>query len=150
MRRIIYIIILILFSIFLSQYRQSFVPLFENILSERRGVLQFYKTELVKTRGGYQVRLRDIVGTSSSEKSSVYIRMDLVIDTENKKLAEEMKNKSDYTVATIREAMDNVSPEMLSTTSGKEALKQNIEKKINDKFGDGAVGNIYFENFVYE
>ena len=76
--------------------------------------------------------------------------MDLVIDTENKKLAEEMKNKSDYTVATIREAMDNVSPEMLSTTSGKEALKQNIEKKINDKFGDGAVGNIYFENFVYE
>ncbi|QAR34317.1 hypothetical protein EP073_13130 [Geovibrio thiophilus] len=148
--RILYIILAVLLMTYIFQFRQSFVPMFENMIDNNKSVFRSYSSKVVKTGSEYQVQLKDVVGTTSEEGRSVYVRLDVTISTDSKSTAEEMNKKADNTAAAVTEAIGMTAPSLLNTPQGKEILKQNIERTLTETYGQEAAKGIYFENFVYQ
>jgi len=148
--RALLIILAVLLMLYIFQFRQSFVPMFENVLDNQRSPLRSYSSKVVKVGSEYQVQLKDVVGTTSEDGKSVYVRLDVTINTGSKKAADEMGKNIDNTAAAVTEAISMTNPSLLDSQQGKDILKQNIERTVTSKFGADAAKDIYFENFVYQ
>ncbi|MGE4496639.1 MAG: flagellar basal body-associated protein FliL [Deferribacterales bacterium] len=148
--RALYIILAVLLLIYIFQFRQSFVPMFENMIDNDKSVFRSYSSKTVKIGSEYHVQLKDVVGTTSEGGRSVYVRLDVTISTENGKAAGLMGKNTDSTAAAVTEAISMTSPSMLDSPAGKETLKRNIERTLTAAYGPEAAKDIYFENFVYQ
>ncbi|MCD8492556.1 MAG: flagellar basal body-associated FliL family protein [Geovibrio sp.] len=148
--RTLFIILAVLLMMYIFQFRQSFVPMFENIIDNNKSIFQSYSAKVVKTGNEYNVQLKDVIGTTSEGSRSVYVRLDVTISAGSRKAAEEMGGKAGNTVAAVTEAISMTAPSILDTPEGKNILKRNIERTLTEAYGPEAAKDIYFENFVYQ
>lgn len=146
----IYSIIIIGISIYLLQFKETFNPKLEHIMPARDGLSLEFSTSVIKTDKGYIVRLKNVTTGASEQGRNINVRMDVVIDTPNKKVADAMGINKARTAAAITDAVAATGPETLRTNYGKEILKKNIEKSLIATYGQEAAQGIYFENFIYE
>lgn len=149
-RLILYSIAAILICIYLLQFKQTFNPRLEHIIPQKDTPSLEFTSSVSRSDKGYIVRLQNVTAGTSESGRNIFVRMDVVIGTPNKKTADSMGMNKARTAAAITEAVVLTGPDTLRTQYGKEILKRNIEKTISSAYGAEAAQDIYFENFIYE
>jgi len=85
-----------------------------------------------------------------SQNGSKYLKVNLDIELDTQQLSVEMDKKKALIRDIIIRVLSSKTFEEVSTMKGKERLKDEIVKKINDVLADGQVKNIFFTDFVVQ
>ncbi len=85
-----------------------------------------------------------------SEGGARYAKFSIAFELDAQELAPEMMNKKPIATDIIIAAISAKTAEELMTMKGKEALKNEIMEKMNERLKDGRIKNVYFTNFVVQ
>lgn len=85
-----------------------------------------------------------------SESGSRYLKISLDLELSIQTLTPEIDKKKPIVRDIIIRSLSSKTIEEISTTKGKERLKDEIVSKINEILTDGYVKNIYFTDFIIQ
>lgn len=85
-----------------------------------------------------------------SESGSRYLKTSLDLELSIETLTPEMDKKKSIIRDIVIRSLSSKTIEEISTTKGKERLKDEIVSKINEILTDGYVKNIYFTDFIIQ
>lgn len=118
---------------------------------DQKSAFNMYKVEMKESKDGYYVQYKDIVASSADiGDQGHYFRVTLTVETKDKKTAKEMEAMQDAAVSVIRDRMSTFRTSDVQEGSGRQFMKDSIQKDLDQLFGQGAVANIYFEGFLYQ
>ncbi|MFA6144027.1 MAG: flagellar basal body-associated protein FliL [Sulfurimonas sp.] len=85
-----------------------------------------------------------------SESGKRYLKVDMTLEMEGEELSPELEEKKPVFRDIIIRQLTSKSLEEISTTQGKEKLKDGIITDLNKRLKDGKIKNIYFTSFVVQ
>lgn len=85
-----------------------------------------------------------------SEGGSRYAKFSVALELDAQELAPEMLAKKALVTDILITVVSSKTAEELMNIKGKEAVKNEIMEKVNERLKDGRVKNVYFTNFVVQ
>jgi len=85
-----------------------------------------------------------------SEGGARYAKLSVALELDAQELAPEMLAKKALVTDIVITVFSSKTAEELMNIKGKEAAKNEIMEKVNEKLKDGRVKNVYFTNFVVQ
>jgi flagellar FliL protein len=85
-----------------------------------------------------------------SESGKRYLKVDMTMEMEGEELSPELEEKKPVFRDIIIRQLTSKSLEEVSTTQGKEKLKDSLIVDLNKRLKDGKIKNIYFTSFVVQ
>ncbi len=85
-----------------------------------------------------------------SDSGGKYLKVALDIELSTEELASEMDKKKSLIRDIVIRSLSSKTFEEISTMKGKDRLKDEIVKNINEVLADGQVNNIFFTDFVVQ
>lgn len=99
---------------------------------------------------GPMFAIDNLIVNLMSEGSARYAKFSVALELDAQELAPEMMTKKPLATDIIINAISSKTAEELMTLKGKEAVKNEIMEKVNERLKDGRVKNVYFTNFVVQ
>lgn len=99
---------------------------------------------------GPMFAIDNLIVNLMSEGSARYAKFSIALELDAQELAPEMMTKKPLATDIIITAISSKTAEELMTLKGKEAVKNEIMEKVNERLKDGRVKNVYFTNFVVQ
>jgi len=85
-----------------------------------------------------------------SESGRRYLKVEMNLELEGEELSPELEQKKPVFRDIIIRILSSKSLEEISTSKGKEKLKEQIVSELNTRLKDGKVKNVYFTDFVVQ
>ena len=85
-----------------------------------------------------------------SETGSRYLKMTINIELSSELLTPEIEQKKPLLRDIVIRILSSKTYEDISTTKGKERLKDEIAAKINETLRDGYIKNVFFTDFIVQ
>ncbi len=92
----------------------------------------------------------NLVVNLMSEGGSRYAKFAVALELDAQELAPEMLAKKALVTDIVITVVSSKTAEELMNIKGKEAVKNEIMEKVNERLKDGRVKNVYFTNFVVQ
>lgn len=85
-----------------------------------------------------------------SDSGSRYLKMELNLELSEEKLAAEIDQKKPLIRDIVIRTLSSKTFEDISTSKGKERLKDELVRRINEVLRDGYIKNVYFTDFIVQ
>ena len=107
-------------------------------------------TEVKKVEKGPVMTLDEFLVNLSDSGSDHFLKVTvgLELDKEKGKTAESLKETTPEIRDAILSSLSSQTRDAVAPESGREKLKAEIKKKVNEALGEDDVKNVYFTNFV--
>lgn len=93
---------------------------------------------------------RAIIVNLAETNSERYLKADIVLELDGPKLLKEVESRLPQIQDLLISIMSTKTLEDVSTTSGRNMLRQEIIDKINSILASGQIANVYFTEFVVQ
>lgn len=99
---------------------------------------------------GPMVELGSMVVNLMSESGNKFAKISVALELDSQELAPEMMAKKAVASDIVLSVISSKTAEELMNLKGKEAAKNEIMEKVNERLKDGRVKNVYITNFVVQ
>jgi len=99
---------------------------------------------------GPMIELGSLVVNLMSESGNKFAKISVALELDSQELAPEMTAKKAIAADIVISVISSKTAEELMNLKGKEAAKNEIMEKINERLKDGRVKNVYITNFVIQ
>lgn len=99
---------------------------------------------------GPMIELGSLVVNLMSESGNKFAKISVALELDSQELAAEMTAKKAIASDIVISVISSKTAEELMNLKGKEAAKNEIMEKINERLRDGRIKNVYITNFVIQ
>ncbi len=99
---------------------------------------------------GPMIELGSLVVNLMSESGNKFAKISVALELDSQELAPEMTAKKAIAADIVISVISSKTAEELMNLKGKEAAKNEVMEKINERLKDGRVKNVYITNFVIQ
>lgn len=99
---------------------------------------------------GPMVELGSMVVNLMSESGNKFAKISVALELDSQELTPEMMAKKAIASDIVLSVISSKTAEELMNIKGKEAAKNEIMEKVNERLKDGRVKNVYITNFVVQ